>query len=94
MVQQFIYRLWLAVSAGIKCIYRPCLAMSDGTGSPGVVPGYIVFPSHKNNVYIFSKVYCYLCGKRKFLAVRGVALLTNRVYLVDRQFPVTFFVIV
>ncbi len=40
------------------------------TISPGIKPGYIVFPSHKNNVYIFSKAYCYLYGKRKFLAVR------------------------
>jgi hypothetical protein len=57
--------------------------------SPGIEPGYIVFPSHKNNVYMFSKVYCYLSGKRKFLAVRRVGLMTHREYRVDRPFPVT-----
>jgi hypothetical protein len=56
---------------------------------PGIEPGYIVFPSHKNNVYMFSKAYCYLCGKRKFLAVRRVGLMTHREYRVDRPFPVT-----
>jgi hypothetical protein len=30
--------------------------------SPGIEPGYIVFPSHKT-MYIFNKAYCYLCGK-------------------------------
>jgi hypothetical protein len=27
--------------------------------------GYIVFPSHKNNVYMFSKVYCYFMWEKK-----------------------------
>ncbi len=34
--------------------------------SQGIEPGYIVFPSHKNNVYNLVKVYCYLCGKENF----------------------------
>jgi hypothetical protein len=46
-------------------------------------------PHHKNNVYMFSKVYCYLCGKEKFLAVRRVGLMTHGEYRVDRSFPVT-----
>jgi hypothetical protein len=40
-------------------------------------------------MYRFSKAYCYLCGKRKFLAVRRVGLMTHREYQVDRPFPVT-----
>ncbi len=58
--------------------------------SPDIVSGYMVFPSHKNNVYMFGKVYFYLCGKRKFLAVRRVGLMTHREYRVDRPFPVTW----
>jgi hypothetical protein len=58
--------------------------------SPGIEPGYIVFPSHKNNAYNLVKAYCYLCGKRKFLAVRQVGLMTHRKCRVDRPFPVTW----
>jgi hypothetical protein len=68
----------------------PCIIMKIGSVSPGIEPGYIVFPSHKNNVYMFSKAYCYLCGKRKFLAVRRVGLMTHGKYQVDRPFPVTW----
>jgi hypothetical protein len=57
--------------------------------SPGIEPCYIVFPSHKNNAYMFRKVYCYLCEKRKFVAVRRVGLMTHHEYRVDRLFPVT-----
>ncbi len=39
-------------------------------------------------LYMFSKAYCYLCGKRKFLSVRRVGLMTHREYRVDRPFPV------
>ncbi len=40
-------------------------------------------------MYIFSKAYCYLCGKRKFLAVRQVGLVTHHECRVDRPLPVT-----
>jgi hypothetical protein len=60
------------------------------TVSPGIEPGHIVFPSHKNNVYNLVKAYCYLCGKRKFPAVRRVSLMTHRKCRVDRPFPVTW----
>jgi hypothetical protein len=66
-----------------------CVTISVITVSPGVEPGYIVFPSHKNNVYMISKAYCYLYGKRKFLTVSLVGLMTHREYRVDRPFPVT-----
>ncbi len=66
------------------------MRMEDLFVSPGIEPGYIVFPSHKNNVYMFSKMYCYLCGKRKFLAVRRVSLMTHREYRVDSPFQVTW----
>jgi hypothetical protein len=56
---------------------------------PVVVSAIIVFPSHKNNVYMSSKVYCYFVWERKFLAVRRVGLMTHREYRVDRPFPVT-----
>jgi hypothetical protein len=42
------------------------ITAGDITVSPGIEPGYIVFPSHKNNVYMFSKVYCYFIGKENF----------------------------
>ncbi len=44
--------------------------------------------SQKQCIYL-SKVYCYLCGKRKFLAVRQVGLMTHRENRIDRPFPVT-----
>ncbi len=59
------------------------------TVSSGIEPGHIVFPSHKNNVHIFSKAYCYLYGEKKFVAVRWVGLMTHHEYRVDRPFPVT-----
>jgi hypothetical protein len=34
--------------------------------SPVVVSAIFVFPSHKNNVYILSKVYCYFVWERNF----------------------------
>jgi hypothetical protein len=58
--------------------------------SPGTASGYIVFPSRKNSVFIFSKVYCYLRRKKKFVAVRRVGLMTHHEYRVDRLFPVTW----
>ncbi len=61
----------------------------DVSVSPVVVSAIFVFPSHKNNVYMFSKVYCYFVWERKFLAVRRVSLMTHREYQVDRPFPVT-----
>ncbi len=57
--------------------------------SPVVVSAILVFPSHKNNVYMLSKVYCYFVWERKFLAVRRVGLMTNHEYRVDHLFPVT-----
>ncbi len=57
--------------------------------SPVAVSAIFVFPSHKNNVYMLSKVYCYFVWERKFLAVRRVGLMTHREYRVDRPFPVT-----
>ncbi len=55
--------------------------------SPVVVSSIFVFPSHKNNAYMLSKVYCYFVLERTFLAVRRVSLMTRRV---DRPFPVTW----
>ncbi len=57
--------------------------------SPVVVSAIFVFPSHKNNVYMLSMVYCYFVWERKFLAVRRVGLMTHHEYRVDRPFPVT-----
>jgi hypothetical protein len=57
--------------------------------SPVVVSAIFVFPSHKNNAYMLSKVYCYFVWKRKLLAVRRVGLMTHHEYSVDRPFPVT-----
>ncbi len=75
----------------LVCRWRVCVCWQVvGTVSPGIEPGYIVFPSHKNNVFILSKVYCYLYGKRKFAAVRRVGLMTRHEYRVDRLFPVTW----
>jgi hypothetical protein len=34
-----------------------------GSVWPVVVSAIFVFPSHKNNAYMLSKAYCYLCGK-------------------------------
>jgi hypothetical protein len=36
---------------------------SEGV-SPGIEPGYIVLPGHKNNVYNLVKAYCYYVGKK------------------------------
>jgi hypothetical protein len=58
--------------------------------SPVVVSALFVFPSHKNNVYMLSKVYCYFVWERKFLAVPRVGLMTHREYWVDCPFPVTW----
>jgi hypothetical protein len=60
-----------------------------GVVSPVVVSAILVFPSHKNNAYMLSKVYCYFVWERKLLAVRRVGLMTRHEYRVDRQFPVT-----
>ncbi len=58
--------------------------------SPVVVSAIFVFPSHKKNVYMFSKLYCYFVWERKFLAVCRVGLMTHREYRVDCPFPVTW----
>ncbi len=48
-------------------------------------------PVTKTSVlYIFSKAYCYLYGKEKFLAVRRVGLMTRHDCRIDRPFPVTW----
>jgi hypothetical protein len=66
-----------------------CFLLLDVSVSVVVVSVIFVFPSHKNNVYLFCKVYCYFVWERKFLAVRRVGLMTHREYQVDRPLPVT-----
>jgi hypothetical protein len=73
------------------CLFKKmfCKNFENVPVSPAVVLAIFVFPSHKNNVYMLSKVYCYFVYERKFLAVRRVGLMTHREYRVDRPFPVT-----
>jgi hypothetical protein len=42
--------------------------------SPGIEPGYIVFPSHKNNVQVLLGVLLPCEKEKKFLAVRRVSV--------------------
>ncbi len=64
--------------------------MLDLTVLPVVVSAIFVFPSHKNNPFMLSKVYCYFVWERKFLAVRRVGLMTHHEYRVNRPLPVTW----
>ncbi len=46
-------------------------------------------PVTKNNVYIFSKAYCYCMKHEKISSsAPGLGLMTHREYRVDRPFPV------
>jgi hypothetical protein len=58
--------------------------------SPGIEPGYIVFPSQNNNdILCSSSVLQIHVETGKFLAVRRVGLMTHHECRVDRLFPVT-----
>jgi hypothetical protein len=58
--------------------------------SPRIEPGYIVFPSHKNNVLLLLDVLL-PCEKGKEISsgAPGLGVMTHRKCRVDRLFPVT-----
>jgi hypothetical protein len=60
------------------------------TVSPGIEPGYVVFPRQNNNdILCSSSVLQINVGNENFLAVRLVGLMTHHECRVDRPFPVT-----
>jgi hypothetical protein len=59
------------------------------TVSPVIEPGNIVFPSHKNNVYILFGVLLLMKRKQISSSARGLSVMTLRECHVDRSFPVT-----
>jgi hypothetical protein len=56
-----------------KQLAKTVTASYLGTVSPGIEPGYIVFPSHKNNVQLLLGVLLPCEKENKFLAVRRVS---------------------
>ncbi len=76
-----LHILWLnayaVVGGDCNCIARSCTWLYR-------------LPQSQKQCVIFSKVYCYSCGKRKFVVVRRVGLMTRHEYRVDRPFPVTW----
>jgi hypothetical protein len=57
--------------------------------SPGIEPGYIVFPSHKNNVqFIIGRTATVWKIEKISSSVPGLGVMTHRECRVDRPFPV------
>jgi hypothetical protein len=63
----------------------------DGSVSPGIEPGYIVFPSTNDNVQIIYWAYCYRVKIKKISSsAPGLSVMTLHECHVDRPFPVTW----
>jgi hypothetical protein len=61
------------------------------TVSPGIEPGYVVFPSHKNNVqFIVGRTATVWKKYEISSSAPGLSVMTHRKCRVDHPFPVTW----